>query len=833
MRSIFSNCILTMGAIAVACAPTAATADVVRISEATAGSVRRTGLLTTYLDAANGKVWLETPPPTGQRGEIGRFIYVEGLLSGLGSNPVGLDRGQIGPSRVVALRRVGNRILVEQENLRFRALSDDHDEREAVRQSFASSILWAGKIEAEEHDGRALVDFTSFVVRDAHGIARTLKSAGQGSFALDADRSVLDAHACLAFPDNLEFEALLTFKSDDPGREVRATAPAPESVTLVQHHSLVRLPDDGYRPRRFDPRAGSFGITFLDYAAPLGKPLEQRWISRHRLEKVDPQAERSRVKKPIVYYVDRGAPEPLRSALIEGAGWWARAFEAAGFIDAFRVELMPEGAHPLDVRYNVIQWVHRATRGWSYGGSLRDPRTGEIIKGHVSLGSLRVRQDRLIFEGLAGADKTGSGDADDPIELALARIRQLAAHEVGHTLGFAHNFAASTYAGRASVMDYPAPLIGITADGKLDFSNAYARGVGAWDLQAVRYAYSEFTPGTDEDQALAAIVSDSLRKGLLFLTDQDARSAGAANPLASLWDNGPDPVAALEQTLRVRRIALEQFGQRNVARGTPLALLQETLAPLYLFHRYQLEAAVKVIGGLKYTYVERGDGQPLARPTSPEAQRKALDVVLRCVDAEELDPPESVLALIQPRPFGYGENRELFESGTAPEFDTLGALAGAAEIAVSALLQPERCARLVDHRRRDPEQPALQEVLEALVDKAFPERRSADLRVQEARRAIQHVVVADLIRLASNEHASPNVRSIAEAELLDLREKFSGRRRADARVRSHARYLAGMISRYLNREYESAPLPSGPPSPPPGSPIGTRPDFGRCSVNGY
>ncbi len=687
----------------------AAPAALPSIEDQTADMTAYDGFIPFYWDAASGKIWLK----------IARFdedfIYVNWLSRGLGSNPVGLDRGQLGDTRIVRFERIGPKVLLKQPNLRYRALTNDPNERRAVEESFAESVLWGAKIEAESGSA-VLVDATDFLLRDAHGVVQQLKDAGQGDFKLDSNRSAFVLDRTKAFPQNSEFEALLTFESASPGRRVIETTPTPGAVTLHLHHSFVAAPPPGYKPREFDPRSGSFGIEFADYATPIDQPLEKRWINRHRLAKKDPSAAISDPVEPIVYYLDPGAPEPVRSALLEGARWWNQAFEAAGYRNAFQVEMLPDGADPLDVRYNVINWVHRSTRGWSYGGSVADPRTGEVLKGVVTLGSLRVRQDRLLFEGLeprfpdmascaAGAGPTPealaavAGDFG-PVDVSLARLRQLAAHEVGHTLGFSHNFAASSY-NRGSVMDYPAPLVKITAGGDLDLSDAYDVNIGEWDKIAVRYAYSDFPAGTDEKAELDKIVHEGIDKGYLFISDADSRPLGAPHPLSSLWDNGSDPVAALEHTMQVRKIALEKFGEQSIAVGRPMSDLALTLAPLYLHHRYQVEATAKSVGGFMFSYAVRGDGRTPVEAVPADRQRAALEAVLATLSVEALTLPPRLLELIPPPAHGYDPNEEALPSRAGRGFDPLAAARVAAQITVAALLEPTRADRLEEFHARD------------------------------------------------------------------------------------------------------------------------------------
>ncbi|WP_424522487.1 zinc-dependent metalloprotease, partial [Rubrivirga sp.] len=581
------------------------------IEAKTSGLERRDGFVPVWWDADNGKIWLEVEPGT-------ELLHVVSLPAGLGSNDVGLDRGQLGGERIVRVERVGRRIMLVQPNLRFRATTDNPDEAAAVRDAFAESVVWGFDIEAET-DGRVLVDATSFVVRDAHGVADRLKGTGQGTFALDAGRSAPVPEMLKAFPRNTELEARLTFSSSAPGRFVRDVAADPSAVTVRVRQSFVALPEPGYQPRAFHPASGYFPMQYADYATPIGQDIVQRFIYRHRLECAGPPDAEGlcEAREPIVYYLDPGTPEPVRSALLEGARWWAEGFQAAGFRDGYRVEMLPDGADMQDARYNTIQWVHRATRGWSYGGSVSDPRTGEIIKGHVSLGSLRVRQDYLLAEGLlapyVGRDAAGLEAENDPmLALALARLRQLSAHEVGHTIGIAHNFAASTQ-GRESVMDYPAPLATLDGD-RIDLEDAYGVGLGRWDVQAVKYGYAP------DPSLMELVLAENRAVGLRYITDTDARPLGAATPEGALWDNGTDAVASLEDELAVRRVALDRFGESVIHEGRPLATLEEVLVPLYLRHRYQVEATGHLLGGVHYGYTMRGDESAAPRPVSAAQQ---------------------------------------------------------------------------------------------------------------------------------------------------------------------------------------------------------------------
>ncbi len=730
------------------------------------------------------------------------FLYYESLPAGLGSNDTGLDRGLLGQEKVVHFERSGPKILMVQKNLDYRANSQDAAERKAVEDSFARSVIWGFAADAEE-DGKVLIDVTPFVVRDAMNVSGRLRQQNQGTFRFDASRSAVYLPRTKAFPKNTEMEATITFSGEGVGNYVSSVTPTPDSLTLRVHHSFLELPGPGFQMRAYDPRSGYNAITFMDYATPVDQPIRKRYIVRHRLEKKDPSAKVSEAVKPLVYYVDRGAPEPIRTALLEGARWWNQAFEAIGYKDAFRVEIMPEDADPMDARYNIIQWVHRSTRGWSYGASVTDPRTGEIIKGHVTLGSLRIRQDYMIAEGMLAPYVTRDTSSKRMMDMSLARIRQLSIHEVGHTLGLVHNFAASAF-NRASVTDYPHPLITMKPNGEIVLDDAYAVGAADWDKVTIEYGYQHWPAGVDERGELKKVLDRAHQRGMYLIADTDSRAPGGAHPTGHLWDNGTNAVAELKRMMQVRTKALEKFGEQVIPFDTPMSELEARLVPIYLSHRYQVEAASKVLGGVDYRYALRGDGQKVAPIVPPAEQREALNAILATLDLKELILPERVLALMPPPALGFARTRENFRGRTGLTFDALAPVESAANIVFGLLLHPERASRLEQNYARNGQNPALREVLMAVERQLYPSALPTGMNLQGLY-ALRTSYLYHLMALANDARSAPSARSEAYSHLKAL-DKGS------------TVFEAELIKKFFE-DPKQLPLPR-PAEPPPGMPIG-------------
>ncbi len=781
------------------------------IATATAGMQSLPGFLPLYWDARHGKLWME----------IDRFdtelLYYSSLPGGLGSNDIGLDRGKLSQPHVVQFRRSGNKVLLTETNYDYRARTDNAMEKQAVEESFAQSVLWGFEVTAED-GGHALVDASGFFMQDAAGAAQAISRMKQGNYKIDLQRSAFYLPRTKNFPQNAEVEVTTTLTGEQPGAYVQDVTPSANAITLRQHHSFVQLPDSGYTTRDFDPRAGIGNISFFDYATPVNEPVVKRLIRRFRLEKKDPSAAVSEAVKPIIYYVDPGAPEPIRTALMEGTAWWAQAFEAAGFKNAFQVKLLPADADPMDVRYNLVQWVHRSTRGWSYGGGITDPRTGEIIKGKVTLGSLRVRQDFLIAQGLLADFEDGKPLPPQIMEMCMARMRQLAAHEVGHTLGLPHNYIASV-ANRASVMDYPHPLVKIDKNGKPDLSDAYAHGIGEWDKVAITMAYKPFPQGTDEKKEMEKLVQDYLHKGLRFLTDQDARPPGSAHPNTHLWDNGTNAVDELNRVMKIRALVLQHFSEKKIPAGTPMATLEEVLVPMYLFHRYQAEAAAKEIAGVDYTYALRGDGQIPNTPVPAGEQRRALDALLATLSPEVLAIPSNIIELIPPRPFGYPANpRETFKRYTGMTFDPLSPAEAATNMILDFILYPERAARLVAQHALHADMPSLEEVIDRMISATWKSKRESGY-ASELQRTVNTQVLLQLIGLSLNKNTATQVRAIAALKLDELKQWISTAAAPDASWKAHDRFA---LAQMKTLEEKPGELQSLTPLPvPDGAPIGS------------
>ena len=773
--------------------------------------VKYEGFFDFYYDIKTDKIYLEVENLNSD------FLYISSLATGIGSNDIGLDRGQLGSERLVSFQKSGNKLLLIQPNLSFRAITKNKAEENSIKEAFAKSVIYGFKI-LETNDDKYLVDFTSFLMQDKHGVADRLKLAKQGVYKIDKTKSAIELNHTKSFPKNSEFEALLTFSGKPTGNLITSgVSPDPSLVSVVQHHSFIELPDNEYKPREFDPRSGALAISFMDYATPVEDEITKKYITRHRLKKIDPNLEYSEAKEPIIYYLDPGTPEPVRSALIEGASWWNEAYEAIGFKNAFQVKILPDDADPMDCRYNVIQWVHRSTRGWSYGASVVDPRTGEIIKGHVSLGSLRIRQDFLIAQALLSKPFVDDNNNDPMLKMAIARIRQLSAHEVGHTIGFAHNFAASTN-NRSSVMDYPHPLIKITND-EIDLSEAYAVGIGDWDKVSVAYSYSEFNSENEKNE-LNNILDNAYNDGLRFITDSDARAKSGAHANAHLWDNENDVVKGLDNILAVRDKAINDFSKFNIKSYETYSKLEDVFVPLYFLHRYQTEAVVKLIAGLDYNYATRDDNQTLVEDVSFNRQNKALLSLLKTIDVKNLAIPKSKLKLFPPRAYNYPRTRESFKSMTGVSFDPFSAVSTASEMSLSLLLNPERMNRLVVQSslyNASSKNMNLSHLLTTLTSNTFKTQynqsdEATNKYFFENQQVINNNYLKFLLNLASNKKSFFHVKSKANKEIRSIATFLSSKKNKNIYSSEYLRTINKFNSKPELFELKSSPkIPDGSP----------------------
>ena len=735
------------------------------------------------------------------------FMYINSLSRGVGNNDLGLDRGQLGDSRVVYFTKRGNKILLIQPNLRYVSNSSNYLENKAVKEAFARSVLFGFDIIEKTKDSYK-IDITSFLIRDAHGVSQRLRYSNSGSYTLNKSMSAIDLDRTKAFPKNIEFDVLLTFTGNPSGNLVRSVTPTASNLTVNQHHSFVELPDNNYKKRKFDPRSGSNPFIVYDYSTPIDDKLEQRFIVRHRLNKKYPKQEISEPVEPIVYYIDNGTPEPVKSALIEGGNWWNQAFESAGYKDAFRIEVLPEDADPMDVRYNLIQWIHRSTRGWSYGASIVDPRTGEIIKGQVSLGSLRVRQDYMILSGLI--DNPNDIENKSLIKkTSLDRIRQLSAHEIGHTLGFAHNYISSAN-NRSSVMDYPHPKIDIV-NGNINIDNAYSKNIGDWDKVSVRYAYTDFQENENEDVKLNDIIEEAVNKGLYFLSDSDSRPVGSANPFSHLWDNGEFPYIELDKLLKVRDLALKNIDLDNLVDGEPYDRIEDILVPIYMLHRYQIESAAKAIGGVDYLYFVKNKNNDKVKFVDSKLQKESLKSLLNVLNPKNLVLPTNLIQILSPRSFRNPRTRENFESNTGVTFDYINASSSIINHTLTFLMNPERINRIYQQNMFGENILMLDDYLTIISNSIFSNKRMSPYE-SSINKNTSSLFLDHLFLTFNNSNTNDLSKSVILSSIMNTKEKLS------SNLNDYNRFLVNKINGFIDNPDKYIPVEKT--KIPDGSPIG-------------
>ena len=674
------------GLAAAAESPSGSANDTPTIADFTKGMTRLGGFLPLYRQERDGALFIEIPASGSPD-----FLYQASLASGLGRRELSLDRGYSDATRLVTFRRFGGNVLLIQRNTNYFTPSAEFGSDHDSGYSFPDSVIAAFGIKAKD-GGALLIDATDFFKRDRIGLAAILKSNKQGKYALDQNLSAVDSFSAKVSDEAIDVEAILNFTRSDANttseekqeKDLLSDVVADRNAILVrEHYSLYKLADIGsspYKPRIFDPRAGYFDLTFNDLSQPPTESLRRSYIQRHLLIKTDPATTVSETKTPIVFYIDPSVPAELRPLVKEAVSWWNPAFEAAGFRNALRVEdVLPQNIDPLSIGVNVITWVPRMTRGWSYGTTVVDPRTGQILKALVRLDGMRLRADRLLFDALT-IPYTDHPDFAERKAALEQRFKLLVAHEVGHTLGLRHQYIGSAQ-GNSSVMDYPFPNITLDADGIPRLRDVFPNAVGPWDKIMIQYGYQSFAP--DEEAArLRDLIDGAERQGFYWMTDDDADQA---DPFVQKWDFGADPVAALNTVLSIRKAALRRFSRAAIPANEPLATLQDALVPVYLLHQFAVKPVAAMLGGFTYRYSMRDQVMP--EPVSSEQQRQALHALLSTLDPVVLNPGNHVLELMSPRPSSYPATPESFSGSTGVIFDAVRPIENAASITMQEILQ--------------------------------------------------------------------------------------------------------------------------------------------------